>query len=160
MPCCLLLRQVPLLLTVYVLVSFKAFHPLQHGTAHPPPPEEFFDVPGTYKRRLLSEVMDKAAASMMGLGSGSRGGSEGGSMFYDGDDTEDSMGFGGGEELFEEQDLYRLEASHAASSSPSSTSRVGSGSRNSSKRLGRRDREEVRIGSGLDDLEYMDGRKW
>ncbi|KAF6263147.1 GPCR-chaperone-domain-containing protein [Scenedesmus sp. NREL 46B-D3] len=108
--------QVPLLLTVYVLVSFKAFHPLLPGSATPPPPPDFFEVPDSYKRRLLSEVMDKAAANMMGMGPGtgsSRGNSSGGgSCFYGGDEGEEGMLFGddGDDEEFlpgRDEELHR-----------------------------------------------------
>jgi hypothetical protein len=53
---------VPLLLTVYALVSFKAFALLVPGSGHPPPGDAFFEVPAPYQRRRLQEVMDKAAA--------------------------------------------------------------------------------------------------
>jgi len=57
---------VPLLLTVHVLVSFKAFQLLQQGTGHPPPPADFFAVPNGFKRKLLQEVMDKASKNAFG----------------------------------------------------------------------------------------------
>eukprot|EP00775_Hariotina_reticulata_P002921 gene2921-3208_t len=59
--------QVPLLLTVHVLVGFKAFQPLVPGSSHPPPPADFFDVPLHFRRRLLQDAMDKAAAGMLGV---------------------------------------------------------------------------------------------
>jgi hypothetical protein len=53
---------VPLLLTVYALVSFKAFHLLQPGSGDPALAPDFFTVPATYKRKLLQDMMDKAVS--------------------------------------------------------------------------------------------------
>jgi hypothetical protein len=154
---------VPLLLTVYVLVSFKAFHPLLPGTSTPPPPPDFFEVPGSYKRRLLSEVMDKAAANMMGMGPGrgsSRGGSSGdGRCFYGGDEGEDGMMFGDDEDGLGSRDeelqreFERLQEEREGS---------GGGSSSSSSKGGWRRKAKGRagmIGSGLD-ADMQEGSKW
>jgi hypothetical protein len=161
------LLQVPLLLTVYVLVSFKAFHPLPPGSATPPPSPDFFEVPGSYKRRLLSEVMDKAAANMMGMGPGrgsSRGGSSGGgSCFYGGDEGEDGMMLADDEdwlgardeELQREFERLREEREGNGGSS-------GGGSSSSSSKGGWRRRPKGRagrIGSGLD-ADMRQSSKW
>jgi hypothetical protein len=61
--------QVPLLLTVHVLVGFKAFQPLVPKTSHPPPPADFFEVPPHFNRRLLQvreHLMQCSAACMHG----------------------------------------------------------------------------------------------
>lgn len=81
-----------MLLTVYALVSFKAFQPLLPRTPHVPPGEEFFSVPAGYSRRLLGDAMDKAAMGIMAGGSSSGGGySGGGAAFYGGDPGEDEL---------------------------------------------------------------------
>jgi hypothetical protein len=55
--------QVPLVFTLFVLVSFKAFTRLLPGNASAPPPgEAFFAVPPSYSRKLLADVMEKAAS--------------------------------------------------------------------------------------------------
>lgn len=81
--------QVPLLLTVYALVSFKAFHLLQPGSGDPALAPDFFTVPSTYKRRLLQEVMEKAGRNAFG------GGMYGGGMGGDEDEEEWGLGPGG-----------------------------------------------------------------
>lgn len=85
--------QVPLLLTVYVLVSFKAFHPLLPNTSDPPPDEAFFAVPTHYKRRRLEDALDKAAMGVMRMGPGGKGDGYGAdeNFFYGGDAGEDMM---------------------------------------------------------------------
>lgn len=50
--------QVPLLFSVYALVSFKKLQVLGPG-GNAPPPADFFEVPETYTRKRLIEVMDK-----------------------------------------------------------------------------------------------------
>lgn len=72
--------QAPLILTIYVLLSFKAFHALMPGTSHPPPDDSFFAVPSHYKRRRLEDALDKAAMGMMrssGRGDGDGAGEAG-----------------------------------------------------------------------------------
>jgi hypothetical protein len=165
--------QVPLLLTVYVLVSFKAFHPLLPGSSTPPPPPEFFEVPESYKRRLLADVMDKAAANMMGMGPGrgsSRGGSSGGgSCFYGGDEGEEGMFFGDDdaededflagrdEELQREFERMREEREGGGSGGGG-----GGSSSSSSKKGGWRRKPKGRsgvFGSGLD-ADMQESSKW
>lgn len=79
----------PLLLTVYALVSFKAFHLLQPGSGDSALAPDFFTVPSTYKRRLLQEVMEKAGRNAFG------GGMYGGGMGGDEDEEEWGLGPGG-----------------------------------------------------------------
>jgi hypothetical protein len=165
---------VPLLLTVYVLVSFKAFHPLLPGTPTPPPSPDFFEVPSSYTRRLLSEVMDKAAANMMGIGPGrgsSRGGSSGGgSCFYGGDEGEEGMFFGDDgdddedflagrdAELQREFERLREEREGQAGSSGGG----GASSSSSSSKGGWRRKQKGRsgvFGSGLD-ADMQESSKW
>jgi hypothetical protein len=163
------LLQVPLLLTVYVLVSFKAFHPLLPGSPTPPPSPDFFEVPGSYKRRLLSEVMDKAAANMMGMGPGrgsSRGGSSGGgSCFYGGDEGEEGMMFGddedwrGGRDEELQKEFERLRDEREGNSNGGSS---GGASSSSSSKGGWRRKPKGRagmIGSGLD-ADMQESSKW
>lgn len=85
--------QAPLILTVYVLVSFKAFHPLLPNTSHPPPDEAFFTVPSHYKRRKLEDALDKAAMGMMRMSTAGReeGYESENNFFYGGDEGEDMM---------------------------------------------------------------------
>ncbi|KAF8072507.1 ankrd13c [Scenedesmus sp. PABB004] len=95
--------QVPIIFTVYLLLSCKAFTRLTPGGPDPPPGDDFFAVPPHYRRKLLAEVMDKAAASMLGVSGAERerAGSSGGG-FYGGDAGEDDLlldlAAGGGDE--------------------------------------------------------------
>ncbi|WIA08298.1 hypothetical protein OEZ85_007741 [Tetradesmus obliquus] len=158
--------QVPLLLTVYVLVSFKAFHPLLPGSATPPPAPEFFDVPESYKRRLLSEVMDKAAANMMGMGPGrgsSRGGSSGGgSCFYGGDEgEEDMLGIFGGDDEDEEDFLAGRDEELQREFERLRDEREGVSAGGSSSSKGKRKQKAQKglFGSGLD-ADMQESSKW
>lgn len=85
--------QAPLVLTIYVLVSFKAFHPLVPNSSHPPPNESFFTVPSHYKRRRLEDALDKAAMGMVRMSTGAReeGYEADNNFFYGGDEGEDMM---------------------------------------------------------------------
>lgn len=83
--CLCLCLQVPLLLTVYALVSFKAFHLLLPASGDPALAPNFFTVPSTYKRRLLQEVMEKAGRNAFG-----------GGMYGGGDEDEEEWGLGPG----------------------------------------------------------------
>lgn len=129
-PVPLLPMQVPLLLTVHALVSFKAFTLLQPGSGEPALAPDFFTVPSSYKRKLLSEVMDKAGKGMFGSSS------------YGGDPDDDEWGlepggagwFYGGDEGAE----YMQEISERAAG-------AGQGAADSTSGRG------YRIGSGLDE---------
>lgn len=99
--------QVPLLLTVYAVVSFKAFHLLQQQpqgattgssssnkssqqSPQPAPADDFFSVPEGYKRRKLQDVMEKSAKNTFGDFGG------GGSNPWGADDEDDDDDFFGG----------------------------------------------------------------
>ena len=145
--------QVPLLLTVHALVSFKAFHLLQPGSGEAALAPGFFTVPGSYKRRLLQDVMDKAAGrgAFGGYGGGYGGGEAeeedddwgmgpgGGGWFYGGDEGAEYMQDEGGADAAAAAEgacgVGGSSSGGAASPAP------GSGSRG------------YRIGSGLDDAE-------
>lgn len=99
----MLLVQVPLLLTVYALVSFKAFHLLQPGSGDPALAPDFFTVPSSYKRRLLQDVMEKAGKNTFGSFGGDADTDEdwglepgGGGWFYGGDEGAEYMDAVGG----------------------------------------------------------------